>query len=148
MAFPGPCGFAGSEAPQRAETRSSCLSDPQVKDEDKSLAVKRPGKEDGAKQQPSEKRPIPTKTAPAPPQQAAPGPASQLCPSEEAQRRLERIFTAAVIPGALVLVCHPYGDGEARPASVLCVPRGVLTTLRLATSIMVPFWVALAAGDG
>lgn len=48
MAFPGPCGFSGSEAPQRAETGSSCLSDPQVKDEDKSLAVKRPGKEDGA----------------------------------------------------------------------------------------------------
>lgn len=48
MAFPGFCGFSGSEAPWRAETRSSCLSDPQVKDEDKSLAVKRPGKEDGA----------------------------------------------------------------------------------------------------
>lgn len=48
VAFPTPCGFSGSEAPWRAETRSSCLSDPQVKDEDKALAVKRPGKEDGA----------------------------------------------------------------------------------------------------
>ena len=44
----GAGGFSGSEAPRRAETRSSCLSDPQVKDEDKSLAVKRPGKEDWA----------------------------------------------------------------------------------------------------
>lgn len=44
----GPGGFSGSEAPQWAETCSSCLSDPQVKDEDKSLAVKRPVKEDGA----------------------------------------------------------------------------------------------------
>lgn len=48
VAFPGPCGFSGSEALRRAEMHSSCLSDPQVKDEDKSLAVKRPGKEDGA----------------------------------------------------------------------------------------------------
>ncbi|XP_074969611.1 unconventional myosin-XVIIIa isoform X7 [Phalacrocorax aristotelis] len=71
-----------------------------VKDEDKSLAVKRPGKEDGAKLQPSEKRSTPAKTAPAPPQQAAPGPASQLSPSEEAQRRLERIFTASLDPAA------------------------------------------------
>lgn len=31
--------------------------------------------------------------------QAAPGPAPQLSPSEEAQRRLERIFTASVIRG-------------------------------------------------
>lgn len=48
VAFPSPCGFSGSKAPRQAETCSSCLSDPQVKDEDKSLAVKRPGKEDGA----------------------------------------------------------------------------------------------------
>ncbi|XP_014808711.1 PREDICTED: unconventional myosin-XVIIIa isoform X13 [Calidris pugnax] len=52
------------------------------------------------KLQPGEKRPTPTKTAPAPPQQAAPGPASQLSPSEEAQRRLERIFTASLDPAA------------------------------------------------
>lgn len=44
----GPRRFSGSKAPQWAETCSSCLSDPQVKDEDKSLAVKRPVKEDGA----------------------------------------------------------------------------------------------------
>ncbi|KAM4760495.1 unconventional myosin-XVIIIa isoform 2-T2 [Cyanocitta cristata] len=74
-----------------------------VKDEDKSLAVKRPVKEDGAKLQTSEKRPTPVKTAPAAPQQAAPdpaspGPASLLSPSEEAQLRLERIFTTSVIP--------------------------------------------------
>lgn len=48
VAFPGPCGFSSSEAPRWGEMCSSCLSDPQVKDEDKSLAVKRPGKEDGA----------------------------------------------------------------------------------------------------
>ncbi|XP_074969612.1 unconventional myosin-XVIIIa isoform X8 [Phalacrocorax aristotelis] len=52
------------------------------------------------KLQPSEKRSTPAKTAPAPPQQAAPGPASQLSPSEEAQRRLERIFTASLDPAA------------------------------------------------
>ncbi|XP_053816940.1 unconventional myosin-XVIIIa-like isoform X9 [Vidua chalybeata] len=74
-----------------------------VKDEDKSLAVKRPVKEDGAKLQTSEKRPTPVKNAPAAPQQAAPGPASPgpasvLSPSEEAQLRLERIFTTSVIP--------------------------------------------------
>ncbi|KAM6192495.1 unconventional myosin-XVIIIa [Sarcoramphus papa] len=69
-----------------------------VKDEDKSLAVKRPGKEDGAKLQPGEKRSTPAKTAPAPPQQAAPSPVSRLSPSEEAQRRLERIFTASLDP--------------------------------------------------
>lgn len=45
--------------------------------------------------------------------QAAPGPASQLSPSEEAQRRLERIFTASVIPGALALACRLPGVGEA-----------------------------------
>lgn len=44
--------------------------------------------------------------------QAAPSPASRLSPSEEAQRRLERIFTASVIPGALVLACCPPGDGD------------------------------------
>ncbi|XP_042647395.1 unconventional myosin-XVIIIa isoform X4 [Tyto alba] len=52
------------------------------------------------KLQPSEKRSTPAKTAPAPPQQAAPGPASRLSPSEEAQRRLERIFTASLDPAA------------------------------------------------
>ncbi|KAM9177215.1 unconventional myosin-XVIIIa isoform 1-T1 [Mergus octosetaceus] len=52
------------------------------------------------KQQPSEKRQTPAKTAPGPPQQAAPGPAPQLSPSEEAQRRLERIFTASLDPAA------------------------------------------------
>ncbi|XP_054065370.1 unconventional myosin-XVIIIa isoform X7 [Rissa tridactyla] len=52
------------------------------------------------KLQPVEKRPTPAKTAPAPPQQAAPGLASQLSPSEEAQRRLERIFTASLDPAA------------------------------------------------
>lgn len=50
----GPGGFWRSlwlfrqRGPVAAETRSSCLCDPQVKDEDKSLAVKRAGKEDGA----------------------------------------------------------------------------------------------------
>lgn len=39
---------ASPRPPAAAETRPSCLSDPQVKDEDKALAVKRPGKEDGA----------------------------------------------------------------------------------------------------
>ncbi|XP_075374150.1 unconventional myosin-XVIIIa isoform X17 [Mycteria americana] len=52
------------------------------------------------KLQPGEKRSTPAKTAPAPPPQAAPGPASQLSPSEEAQRRLERIFTASLDPAA------------------------------------------------
>ncbi|OPJ78607.1 unconventional myosin-XVIIIa isoform C [Patagioenas fasciata monilis] len=47
-----------------------------------------------------EKRPTPVKTAPAPPQQAAPGPASRLSPSEEAQRRLERIFNTSLDPTA------------------------------------------------
>ncbi|XP_039418670.1 unconventional myosin-XVIIIa isoform X5 [Corvus cornix cornix] len=55
------------------------------------------------KLQTSEKRPTPVKTAPAAPQQAAPdpaspGPTSLLSPSEEAQLRLERIFTTSVIP--------------------------------------------------
>ncbi|XP_041279100.1 unconventional myosin-XVIIIa isoform X10 [Onychostruthus taczanowskii] len=55
------------------------------------------------KLQTSEKRPTPVKNAPAAPQQAAPGPASPgptsvLSPSEEAQLRLERIFTTSVIP--------------------------------------------------
>lgn len=55
--------------------------------------------------------------------QAAPSPASQLSPSEEAQRRLERIFTATVIPGPLVLACHPSGMGShgQRPCCVLCM---------------------------
>ncbi|XP_072738258.1 unconventional myosin-XVIIIa isoform X17 [Ciconia boyciana] len=52
------------------------------------------------KLQPGEKRSTPAKTAPTPPPQAAPGPASQLSPSEEAQRRLERIFTASLDPAA------------------------------------------------
>eukprot|EP00076_Gallus_gallus_P032303 XP_024997841.1 unconventional myosin-XVIIIa isoform X9 [Gallus gallus] len=52
------------------------------------------------KQQPGEKRPTPAKTAPGPPQQAAPGPAPRLSPSEEAQRRLERIFSASLDPAA------------------------------------------------
>ncbi|XP_031985585.1 unconventional myosin-XVIIIa isoform X32 [Corvus moneduloides] len=55
------------------------------------------------KLQTSEKQPTPVKTAPAAPQQAAPdpaspGPTSLLSPSEEAQLRLERIFTTSVIP--------------------------------------------------
>ncbi|XP_064892955.1 unconventional myosin-XVIIIa isoform X14 [Columba livia] len=48
----------------------------------------------------AEKRLTPVKTAPAPPQQAAPGPASRLSPSEEAQRRLERIFNTSLDPTA------------------------------------------------
>ncbi|XP_053851383.1 unconventional myosin-XVIIIa-like isoform X10 [Vidua macroura] len=52
-----------------------------VKDEDKSLAVKRPVKEDGAKLQTSEKRPTPVKNAPAAPQQLDPA-ASALAPSQ------------------------------------------------------------------
>uniref|UniRef100_A0A8C3CH23 Unconventional myosin-XVIIIa n=1 Tax=Cairina moschata TaxID=8855 RepID=A0A8C3CH23_CAIMO len=86
------CWLRGGEGTRRATW--------DVKDEDKALAVKRPGKEDGAKQQPGEKRQTPAKTAPGPPQQAAPGPAPQLSPSEEAQRRLERIFTASLDPAA------------------------------------------------
>lgn len=58
--------------------------------------------------------------------QAAPGPASRLSPSEEAQRRLERIFNTSVIPGALALACHPPGDRE------------VIVPLCLATSPVVP----------
>ncbi|XP_053851382.1 unconventional myosin-XVIIIa-like isoform X9 [Vidua macroura] len=97
-----------------------------VKDEDKSLAVKRPVKEDGAKLQTSEKRPTPVKNAPAAPQQAAPGPASPgpasvLSPSEEAQLRLERIFTTSVIPeldpaaSALAPSQGPADDAPAAP---------------------------------
>ncbi|XP_053940755.1 unconventional myosin-XVIIIa isoform X23 [Cuculus canorus] len=52
------------------------------------------------KLQPGEKRPSPAKTAPATPQQAAPSLVSQLSPSEEAQRRLERIFTTTLDPAA------------------------------------------------
>ncbi|XP_032934280.1 unconventional myosin-XVIIIa isoform X8 [Catharus ustulatus] len=57
------------------------------------------------KLQTSEKRPTPVKNAPAAPQQAAPGPASPgpasaLTPSEEAQLRLERIFTSSLDPPA------------------------------------------------
>ncbi|XP_053816941.1 unconventional myosin-XVIIIa-like isoform X10 [Vidua chalybeata] len=52
-----------------------------VKDEDKSLAVKRPVKEDGAKLQTSEKRPTPVKNAPAAPQQLDPA-ASASAPSQ------------------------------------------------------------------
>ncbi|XP_057270634.1 unconventional myosin-XVIIIa isoform X6 [Pezoporus wallicus] len=69
------------------------------------------------KQQPSEKRPIPTKTAPAPPQQAAPSPASQLSPSEEAQRRLERIFTATLDPAAPAPSQVPYPCPQEPPVS-------------------------------
>ncbi|XP_033924945.1 basic proline-rich protein-like [Melopsittacus undulatus] len=78
MAFPGPCGFSGSEAPQRAETGSSCLSDPQVKDEDKSLAVKRPGKEDGASESPKDAAPAPPN--PEPPRSPEPPPAQGTSP--------------------------------------------------------------------
>ncbi|KAM6048989.1 unconventional myosin-XVIIIa isoform 6-T6 [Chlamydotis macqueenii] len=52
------------------------------------------------KLQPGEKRLTLAKTTPAPPQQAGPSPASRLSPSEEAQRRLERIFTASLDPAA------------------------------------------------
>uniref|UniRef100_A0A8C3E9N1 Unconventional myosin-XVIIIa n=1 Tax=Corvus moneduloides TaxID=1196302 RepID=A0A8C3E9N1_CORMO len=57
------------------------------------------------KLQTSEKQPTPVKTAPAAPQQAAPdpaspGPTSLLSPSEEAQLRLERIFTTSLDPAA------------------------------------------------
>ncbi|XP_075575569.1 unconventional myosin-XVIIIa [Pelecanus crispus] len=53
------------------------------------------------KLQPGEKRSTPVKTVPVPPPAgAAPGPASRLSPSEEAQRRLERIFTASLDPAA------------------------------------------------
>lgn len=61
--------------------------------------------------------------------QAAPSPASRLSPSEEAQRRLERIFTASVIPGALALACCPPGDGDTWaacgcPGCAVCSARG------------------------
>lgn len=47
------------------------------------------------------------------PDPASPGPASLLSPSEEAQLRLERIFTTSVIPEVLVLACRLPGDEEA-----------------------------------
>jgi len=61
--------------------------------------------------------------------QAAPGPAPRLSPSEEAQRRLERIFTAAVMPGTLALTCRSPGDGDGwaargRPGRAVCSTRG------------------------
>lgn len=61
--------------------------------------------------------------------QAAPSPASRLSPSEEAQRRLERIFTASVIPGALALACWLPGDGDmwaacGCPGRTVCSARG------------------------
>ncbi|XP_040472407.1 unconventional myosin-XVIIIa isoform X1 [Falco naumanni] len=52
------------------------------------------------KLQPGEKRPTPMKTTPASPQQAPPSPTSCPSPSEEAQRRLERIFTTSLDPAA------------------------------------------------
>ncbi|XP_068889541.1 uncharacterized protein [Aphelocoma coerulescens] len=69
----------------------------------KAPALKPTALERHKKLQTSEKRPTPVKAAPAAPQQAAPdpaspGPASLLSPSEEAQLRLERIFTTSVIP--------------------------------------------------
>ncbi|XP_016158426.1 PREDICTED: unconventional myosin-XVIIIa isoform X4 [Ficedula albicollis] len=60
----GPGGFSSSKAPQWAETHSSCLSDPQVKDEDKSLAVKRPVKEDGASESLKDAAPAAPKAEP------------------------------------------------------------------------------------
>lgn len=44
---------------------------------------------------------------------ASPGPTSPLSPSEEAQLRLERIFTTSVTPEVLVLACCLPRDGEA-----------------------------------
>ncbi|KAM6403231.1 unconventional myosin-XVIIIa isoform 2-T3 [Rhynochetos jubatus] len=66
----------------------------------KASALKPTALERHKKQQPGEKRPTPVKSTPAPPQQAAPHPTPQLSPSEEAQRRLERIFTASLDPAA------------------------------------------------
>ncbi|KAM6242178.1 unconventional myosin-XVIIIa isoform 2-T3 [Porphyrio hochstetteri] len=69
----------------------------------KALAPKPTALERHKKLQPCEKRSIPVKTEPTPPQQAAPSPTSRLSPSEEAQRRLERIFTASLDPAASAL---------------------------------------------
>ncbi|XP_063258737.1 unconventional myosin-XVIIIa isoform X4 [Prinia subflava] len=68
----------------------------------KASALKPTALERHKKLQTSEKRPTPVKNTAADPQQAAPGPASPgptspLSPSEEAQLRLERIFTTSVI---------------------------------------------------
>lgn len=61
---------------------------------------------------------------PASPGPASPGPASLLSPSEEAQLRLERIFTTSVIPGVLVLACRFPRDGKAW-AACGCPERAV-----------------------
>lgn len=63
---------------------------------------------------------------------ASPGPASLLSPSEEAQLRLERIFTTSVIPEVLVLACPLPRDGEAWavcgcPRHAVCPAQGDCT---------------------
>lgn len=145
------------------------------------------------KQQPSEKRLIPTKTAPAPPQQVcvevgtrvpghwgyllvpqlcqppstgglqgcdSPSGANSALPPGSSQPRIpaEPVRGGTAPAGEdLHRYCNSRAigarvpsiwDGEPWPASVLCALYGVTVPLRLATSIMAPFWVALAVGDG
>ncbi|XP_064251029.1 neurofilament heavy polypeptide-like [Passer domesticus] len=123
----------------------------------KASALKPTALERHKKLQTSEKRPTPVKNAPAAPQQAAPGPASPgpthvLSPSEEAQLRLERIFTTSVIPEVLVLACRLPRDGEAWAACgcprLPCALHTVTVPLCLAANPMVHLWVTLAAGNG
>lgn len=83
---------------------------------------------------------------------ASPGPASALTPSEEAQLRLERIFTSSVIPEVLGLACHLPRDGLVW-AACGCPEHAVCSAHSVCTPVSGcqphgPSLEALAAGNG
>ncbi|XP_055573910.1 basic salivary proline-rich protein 2-like [Falco cherrug] len=105
VGFPSPCGFSGSEALRQAETRSSCLSDPQVKDEDKSLAVKRPGKEDGASESVKD-----TASAPPNPEPPSPEPPKSPEPPPGRGKSPEPVLNGAAVNGLEGPAAEGQGD--------------------------------------
>uniref|UniRef100_A0A8C4UUF9 Myosin XVIIIA n=1 Tax=Falco tinnunculus TaxID=100819 RepID=A0A8C4UUF9_FALTI len=105
VGFPSPCGFSGSEALRQAETRSSCLSDPQVKDEDKSLAVKRPGKEDGASESVKD-----TASAPPNPEPPSPEPPKSPEPPPGQGKSPEPVLNRAAVNGLEGPAAEGQGD--------------------------------------